>query len=237
MAQHRMISLKIVDSGKFIKMPVTEQALYFQLCVHADDDGVVEAYNILKCCEIKEESLMFLENNGYIKILDDNLVTYIIDWTVHNKIRCDRKVDSIYKDLLLSVLPDIQLRECRERSDIKNKKSTMSDNGLTMDRHMSAQVKLSKDKIKHKYGEYNHVLLTKIEYEKLHDDFPNADELIKHLDEYIEMKGYKCKSCNLAIRKWVVQAVDEKNNRKLDNTKKEPNYNLDLFDKLAVNVR
>ena len=32
---------------------------------------------------------------------------------------------------------------------------------------------------------------------------------IKFLDEYIEEKGYKSKSHNLAIRRWVIQAVQE----------------------------
>ena len=59
-------------------------------------------------------------------------------------------------------------------------------------------------------GEYNHVLLTDEEYQKLQKEYGNADELIRFLDEYKEMKGYKCKNDYLAIRKWVVDAVREK---------------------------
>ncbi len=69
-------------------------------------------------------------------------------------------------------------------------------------------------KVKHKYGEYQNVLLTDEEYNKLHQDYPNANELITYLDEYIEMKGYKAKSHNLAIRKWVVDAVARDNKKK-----------------------
>lgn len=69
-------------------------------------------------------------------------------------------------------------------------------------------------KPKHKYGEYQNVLLTDEEYNKLHQDYPNANELITYLDEYIEMKGYKAKSHNLAIRKWVVDAVARDNKKK-----------------------
>lgn len=64
---------------------------------------------------------------------------------------------------------------------------------------------------KKKYGEYENVLLTDKEYEKLSNDYPNVKELIKFLDEYIEEKGYKSKSHNLSIRRWVVNAVKEKN--------------------------
>ena len=65
---------------------------------------------------------------------------------------------------------------------------------------------------KHKYGEYKHVLLTDAEYERLGKDngIELRDKAIKFLDEYIEEKGYKSKSHNLAIRRWVINAVKEK---------------------------
>lgn len=67
---------------------------------------------------------------------------------------------------------------------------------------------------KHRHGEYKNVLLTDTEIEKLVTDYPNHQELIKFLDEYIEMKGYKAKSHYLAIKKWVVDAVGEKTKKK-----------------------
>lgn len=61
------------------------------------------------------------------------------------------------------------------------------------------------------HGEYKHVLLTKDQFEKLVSDFGEKETLdaIKFLDEYIEMKGYKAKNHNLALRKWVFNAVKE----------------------------
>ena len=47
MGDRRMISRKIVDSARFLKMPATSQNLYFHLIVNADDDGVVEAYRVI----------------------------------------------------------------------------------------------------------------------------------------------------------------------------------------------
>ena len=40
-------------------------------------------------------------------------------------------------------------------------------------------------------------------------DTEKTDACIKELDEYIEMKGYKAKSHYLAIRKWVIDRVEE----------------------------
>lgn len=62
---------------------------------------------------------------------------------------------------------------------------------------------------KHRYGEYQHVLLTDDELAALIYDFGEAETnaAIKFLDEYIAEKGYKSKSHNLAIRRWVFDAV------------------------------
>ena len=70
-----------------------------------------------------------------------------------------------------------------------------------------------KKDIKKKYGEYQNVKLTDKEYQSLVSDYgSSADEIITYLDEYIEMKGTKYKSCYLAIRKWVANAVLNKPN-------------------------
>jgi len=65
---------------------------------------------------------------------------------------------------------------------------------------------------KKKYGEYQNVKLTDSEFEKLASDHGEdlRDKAITYLDEYIEEKGYKSKSHNLAIRRWVIDAVKEK---------------------------
>ena len=76
-----------------------------------------------------------------------------------------------------------------------------------------------------RFGEYQHVLLKQSEYDKLIAEFLNAEELIKYLDEYIEMKGYKANSHYLAIRKWVVNAVNEQNERSIKASGNSQNSN------------
>lgn len=70
---------------------------------------------------------------------------------------------------------------------------------------------------KHKYGEFQKVRLTDKEYEKLAKEFgeETRDEAIKFLDEYIAEKGYKSKSHNLAIRRWVIDAVKERKQKEM----------------------
>lgn len=134
MAQRRMFSLKIIDSAKFLKMPSSSRLLYYDLCMRADDDGVVEGFNVLRMTGATEDDLKVLISKDFIKVLNEDLVSYIIDWKEHNKIRSDRKVNSIYKDLLLQVIPEAKLIEPRERAD-SNKKS--GNNKKTVDQWTS----------------------------------------------------------------------------------------------------
>ena len=69
---------------------------------------------------------------------------------------------------------------------------------------------------KHTYGHYKHVKLKDSEIQKLFADYGSemTDSCITFLDEYIEMKGYKAKNHYLCIRKWVVDAVNEKSRKK-----------------------
>ena len=61
--------------------------------------------------------------------------------------------------------------------------------------------KNKKDK-KHQYGEYSHVLLTDIEYQKLQTSTSNAKEWIRTLDEYIQTSGKKYKDHYLTMLNW-----------------------------------
>ena len=134
MANRRMFSKRIVNSARFLKMPVSTQNLYFHLGLHADDDGVVEAYPIIQTVGATEDDLKVLVAKSFVQVLNEDLVSYITDWNENNKIRADRKIDSIYKDLLLQVVPTAQLTQKRPRAD---QKLTKTGNGQPMDNQMS----------------------------------------------------------------------------------------------------
>lgn len=97
----------------------------------------------------------------------------------------------------------------------------------------------NKSKIKRKYGTYQNVRLTDDECERLHAEFPGrANEAIDYLSEYIKMTGKSYKDHNLAIRKWVFDALDEKaakDRKKADAARLEEgrlSFNLDdIFEK------
>jgi hypothetical protein len=122
-------------------MPSEAQNLYFHLNLSADDDGVVEAFNVMREIGCNEDNLKILVAKDYIKVLNEDLVSYIVDWTQHNSIRADRKVNSIHIELLKSSIPGIKLVEPKTRSDLKGRKSSnlMTINGQSMDIQRTVQ--------------------------------------------------------------------------------------------------
>ena len=69
---------------------------------------------------------------------------------------------------------------------------------------------------KKEYGEYKKVKLTDEEFKKLVNDFGSAktEEAINFLDGYIVDKNYKSKEHYIAIRRWVIDAVNEQTARR-----------------------
>ena len=124
-----MFSKRIIGSARFLRMPGSTQALYFHLGMAADDDGIVEAYPIMQMVNASEDDLRLLAAKGFVKVLNEDLVTYILDWQENNKIRADRKVNSIYKDLLLQVMPETPLLEPRQRADRVRPDIVQDDHG------------------------------------------------------------------------------------------------------------
>ena len=130
-----MFSKRIVESARFLKMPPSTQALYFHLGLHADDDGVVEGYNVMLQTGSTEDDLKILTAKGFVTVLNDDLVTYINDWRENNRIRADRKIDSIYKDLLKKMIPDVKIQHAKARVDTGKKTGAkaLKDNGRPLD--------------------------------------------------------------------------------------------------------
>ena len=68
-----------------------------------------------------------------------------------------------------------------------------------------------KKPVKHKYGEYNNVLLTDEELDKLKTKFPDWENRIENLSIYIESKGTRYKSHYATILSWARREYQEGN--------------------------
>ena len=78
--------------------------------------------------------------------------------------------------------------------------------------------------IRHKFGEFKHVLLTQNEYEKLEKDFNGElSGMIKNMDESIQQYGnkYKIKDFNLTLRKWNADKKGKADGKSIDQQARE----------------
>ena len=100
MGNRRMISKTVTQTHRFLRLPLEAQALYFHLIQNCDDDGVVEAYPIIRMIGASEDNLGLLEIRNFVRHLNDEMVYYVVDFLEQNTVRKDRYTPSIYKDLL-----------------------------------------------------------------------------------------------------------------------------------------
>lgn len=99
MAYGRMFSRTIIAADEFRLMSPGAQAIYLNFGVEADDDGIVNSpLGLLRLCGIEKSALDELEAAGFIYQIDGRVV--IRHWFVQNSFRSDRKVPSIYTEIL-----------------------------------------------------------------------------------------------------------------------------------------
>lgn len=98
MAKRRMFSLDVVDTDKFLNMPPSTQALYYNLGVRADDDGFVSSpRKIASMSNCGTDDLNILVSKGYLIPFDSGVVV-ITDWNVNNYIQKDRYTPTRYQE-------------------------------------------------------------------------------------------------------------------------------------------
>lgn len=95
-----MVSPKITDTDVFLDMPLSSQALYFHLNMHADDDGFIDNINTIKRmvgASTDDEKLLIAKQ--FIIPFEDKGIVVIKDWRIHNYIRKDRYTPTIHNDI------------------------------------------------------------------------------------------------------------------------------------------
>lgn len=129
MAERRMFAKSVINSARFLTMPPSSRLLYYDLGMAADDDGVVEAFTVMRTTGAADDDLRVLVSKGFVSLLNDELVAYITDWSTNNQIRKDRYQPSIYKNLLVKLGDGNQrLTQYRLGKDSLGKVSTGEEN-------------------------------------------------------------------------------------------------------------
>lgn len=214
MAERRMFAKTIIDSDAFLDMPMSARLLYYDLAMRADDDGFINSpKKIMRFVGASIDDLNILAIRKFI-IPFDNGVVVIKHWRIHNYIRKDRYIETTYVDEKAL----LEIDENHAYKLVNGEKKTLVDqrstDGLPLvdvgkDRIGKDRIgkdRLGKDKdispTRHKYGEYQNVLLSDEDLEKLKTEFLDWSDRIERLSAYMASTGKSYKNHLATIRNW-----------------------------------
>ena len=141
MAERRMFTKKITDSDAFTGLPPTTQALYFHLCMNADDDGFnnkIRQAMFNAHADLNDYNLLI--QHRFIIPFEDKGVIVIKHWRLHNIIRNDRYHRTEYVEEKARLI----LKENGVYTESDNQVTTMCQ---PSDNQMETEVRLGKDSI------------------------------------------------------------------------------------------
>ena len=240
MALYRTICLSFWTDAKIVD-DFTPEDKYFYLYLFTNPHT-----NLAGCYEVSLKQMV--NETGYSKETieklierfsrDHNVLRYskdtkeilLLNWHKYNWTKSEKVISAItkevnsikdnnFRDYLLKILYEEDTLSIPYPYPMDTSVTNTNTNTNTHNNTDSNIIKKTKPK-KEKYGEYQNVLLTDIEYNRLCDDYSQETihKAIKFLDEYIEEKGYKSKSHNLAIRRWVIDAISKNKNNNNNQT-------------------
>jgi len=183
----------------------------------ADDDGFINnPKSIVRQSGATEDDLKLLLSKKYILAFDSGVIV-IKHWRIHNYIQKDRYNRTInqYEKSLLNVsesneyeLPDFTTNtECIQNVSIMDTQVRLGKDRLGKDRlelgeSVRGDAARQHPPTRHKYGEYNNVLLSDEELEKFKSEHEDWERRIESLSEYIASTGKKYKSHLATLRRW-----------------------------------
>lgn len=121
MAERRCISKSIYTQKRFLELPVSARDLYTYLVLYSDIDGVVEAYSVMRIINASVTDLKLLDECQYVKVLNEDWVTYINNFTAFNTLDGRGMKGSNYRELLVRTLPNVQLTALKAKKRKKSK--------------------------------------------------------------------------------------------------------------------
>lgn len=235
MAEKRMFTNRITGSDPFKEMPLSAQALYFHLGMNADDEGFLNnARSIQKSIEASDDDMDILVEKKYVYRFPSGVYA-IKHWKMHNTIQPSRLKETQYTEerSLLSVKENkaytINVQDadtlsadcqqnantcCQNTAEIRLEEIRLDKNSLVEDSMPGSDEPEppapDKKPVKHKYGEYQNVLLTDDELQKLKTEYSDYQQRIENLSSYVASTGKRYKSHYATIRNWARKDAEVK---------------------------
>ncbi len=146
MGNRRMFSLSVVDTDKFIDMPVSARLLYYELAMRADDDGFVSSCKkIMRMVGCSEDDFKLLIAKNYLIYFESGIIV-ITHWKMHNYIPKDRYRKTIFQEEYGKLQKENDVYTLSDTLCIQDVYNTDTE-CIQVDNNLYTQDKLSKDKL------------------------------------------------------------------------------------------
>lgn len=176
-------------------------------------------------------ALKTFEEYGMIEVLDG--VISIPNWDKHQNIDAMEKMREQTRERVAKYREKQKRIECNVTGNVTEDVTVTLRNATDKNReekNREEEIRGEKEHIahqadqKHHYGEFKKVLLTDTEIERLRRDYgiSETEKAIEFFDAYIAEKGYKSKSHYLAMRRWVFDAVAEREKKSNNGSNNKP---------------
>lgn len=175
MAQKRMFDKAIIDTDKFMDLPMSTKALYFLLGMEADDEGFVSPRKVMRIHGGHDDDIKVLITKEFLIPFQSGVVV-ITDWYTNNYLDKNRTKPTQYekeKNLITAV----SIGQNRNSSDKKYY--------LTSDKRCELNKCLTDVKLEEKRIEENSIKENRIEYKKGVKKFikPTLDEVKEYCSD------------------------------------------------------
>lgn len=97
MAQKRMFDKAIIDTDKFMDMPVSAKALYFLLGMEADDEGFVSYRKVIRVHGGTNDDIKVLQAKEFVIMFESGVIV-ITDWKKNNYLDKKRVKETEYQE-------------------------------------------------------------------------------------------------------------------------------------------
>ena len=205
MAQKRMFDKRIIESDKFIDMPMSAKALYFLLGMYADDRGFVSPRYVMRMHGSNDDDLKLLVMKQYLIYFESGVVV-ITDWNKNNWLDKRRIQETEFLDEYKS------LKIIEEKYCLANAKPMLRENRIEENRIEQNSIEENNKKETHKKNNFTKPTIDEIEsYCKERNNNVNANRFY----DFYESKGWmvgrnKMKDWKACVRTWEARQKKDK---------------------------
>lgn len=193
-----MFDRAIIDTMKFMDLPISTKALYFLMGMEADDEGFVSPKKVLRIHGGSDDDIKVLISKDFVIPFESGVVV-ITDWNKNNWLDSRRIRETEYKKekALLSLTEDKTYLLSNCLADVKPEQNRVEENRIEQ---------------KKSVGEFKNVQLREEELAKLIERYGRSavKQLVDELSTYLKSSGKRYKDhyatlLNWARRKGVVE--------------------------------